>query len=71
VPGRKPVFAFGILKDQLCRLLAADVNKATRDDVGREGFDYWQILVLAIVRLGCMYSEQWNHYWMSSPAKIP
>lgn len=28
-------------------------QRKTRDDVGREGMDYWEILVLAAVRLGC------------------
>lgn len=41
------------LRDQLCQLVADDVNGTTRDDTGREGFDYWQILVMAVVRLGC------------------
>lgn len=49
----KHVFGQTGLRDQLCGFVASDVNNATRDDVGREGFDYWQILVLAIVRLGC------------------
>ena len=34
-------------------LVAEDVNPDSRDDLGREGMDYWQILVLAAVRLGC------------------
>jgi hypothetical protein len=41
------------LRDQILDLIAQDVNQDTRDDVGREGMDYWQILVLAAVRLGC------------------
>ena len=41
------------LRDQILDLIAADVNQDARDDVGREGMDYWQILVLAAVRLGC------------------
>lgn len=41
------------LRDQVTALIAADVNATTRDDVGREGLSYWQILVLGIVRLGC------------------
>jgi hypothetical protein len=41
------------LRDQILELIAADVNQDARDDVGREGMDYWQILVLAAVRLGC------------------
>ena len=49
----KHVFRQTILRDRLCQLVAGDVNQATRNDTGREGFDYWQILVMAIVRLGC------------------
>jgi hypothetical protein len=33
--------------------VAQDVNRGSRDDCGRPGFDYWQILVLGAVRLGC------------------
>lgn len=41
------------LRDQIVALVAADVNRDSRDDCGREGLSYWQILVLAAVRLGC------------------
>ncbi len=41
------------LRDQVTALIATDVNATTRNDVGREGFSYWQVLVLGIVRLGC------------------
>jgi len=41
------------LRDQVTQLVATDVNAETRDDIGREGFSYWQILVLGVVRLGC------------------
>ena len=41
------------LRDDILALIAHDVNQGTRDDRGREGLDYWQILVLAAVRLGC------------------
>lgn len=41
------------LRDEILDLVAEDVNRDARDDVGREGMDYWQILVLAAVRLGC------------------
>lgn len=41
------------LRDQVTQLVAADVNAETRDDIGREGFSYWQIVVLGVVRLGC------------------
>jgi len=41
------------LRESVLDLIASDVNKLTRDDVGREGLSYWEILVLASVRLGC------------------
>lgn len=41
------------LRDEILGLVAEDVNQDARDDVGRQGMDYWQILVLAGVRLGC------------------
>ena len=47
------VFEQRSLRDRLTQLVQGDVNEATRDDIGREGFDYWQIVVLAVVRLGC------------------
>ena len=40
-------------RDAILALVAEDVNQDSRDDVGRAGLDYWQILVLAAVRLGC------------------
>lgn len=41
------------LRDAILHLVAQDVNAKSRADVGREGMDYWQIVVLAAVRLGC------------------
>lgn len=41
------------LRQQILSLVAQDVNQESRDDIGREGMNYWQILVLAAVRLGC------------------
>ena len=41
------------LRDEILSLIARDVNKESSDDRGREGLDYWHILVLAAVRLGC------------------
>ena len=41
------------LRKEILDLIAQDVNEKARDDRGREGMDYWQILVLAAVRLGC------------------
>jgi hypothetical protein len=40
-------------RDEILRLIAEDVNEDSRDDCGREGMSYWEILVLAAVRLGC------------------
>ena len=40
-------------RDRILDLIAQDVNRESRDDRGREGLDFWQILVLAAVRLGC------------------
>lgn len=51
--GLKHVFGQQTLRDRVIELVAADINESTRDDVGREGLDYWQIVVLAVVRLGC------------------
>ena len=41
------------LRNEILNLVAQDVNRDSRIDRGREGLDYWQILVLAGVRLGC------------------
>jgi transposase, IS5 family len=45
------------LQPALCqdalKLIAQDVNRESRDDCGRPGMDYWQILVLGAVRMGC------------------
>lgn len=41
------------LREPILNLIAEDVNRDARDDCGREGMDYWQILVLAAVREGC------------------
>lgn len=41
------------VRDEILKLIAQDVNQDSCDDVGREGMDYWTILVLAAVRLGC------------------
>jgi hypothetical protein len=41
------------IADRIMSLVEQDVNGNTCTDCGREGMDYWQILVLASVRLGC------------------
>jgi IS5 family transposase len=39
--------------DEIMSLIRSDVNSSTSSNNGREGMDYWHILVLASVRLGC------------------
>ena len=51
--GLQHVYSQLDLRDHLMQLVAGDVNAETRDDIGREGFTYWAILVLSVVRLGC------------------
>ena len=41
------------LRKQILELIAQDVNQDASQELGRQGMDYWQILVLAAVRLGC------------------
>jgi len=41
------------LRDDILRAIARDVNHTSSCKRGRQGMDYWQILVLAAVRLGC------------------
>src|SRR5436305_5664600 len=40
---------------QILQLLQRDINKDTRATRGRTGLSYWEVLVLAAVRLGCNY----------------
>jgi hypothetical protein len=41
------------LRDEILRAIAADVNRHSSRKRGRQGMDYWPILVLVAVRLGC------------------
>ncbi len=47
------VYCDGELTDRILGLIAADINGDTRADTGRKGMNYWHLLVLAAVRLGC------------------
>lgn len=40
-------------RDALLALVARDVNRSTQANRGRKGLDYWPLVVLAAVRLGC------------------
>ena len=44
------------LCDEILRAVARDVNRDSSPKRGREGMDYWPILVLAAVRLGCNFN---------------
>jgi len=47
------IYLNAALRDELLDLVGQDVNLDSSPDYGREGLDYWSILVLAAVRLGC------------------
>lgn len=49
------IYAQPTLRDQICRAIAADVNEDSSGKLGRRGMDYWPIVVLAAVRLGCNF----------------
>lgn len=49
----KHIYSQAALRDEILALVADDVNRGSRRDRGRRGLDYWQIIVLAAVRLGC------------------
>ncbi len=51
--GLQQIYSNPILQNKILNLVAEAVNRQTRKDCGRGGLDYWQILVLASVRLGC------------------
>ena len=49
----KHLYSQPVLRDKILDLISQDVNGKTSNKHGRPGMDYWQILVLASVRLGC------------------
>ena len=49
----KHIYSQPKLREEILRAIARDVNRTTSRRRGRAGMDYWQILVLAAVRLGC------------------
>ncbi len=51
--GLQHIYSEPSLRDEILKRVGQDVNGASRDDCGRPGMDYWQILVLSAVRLGC------------------
>ena len=47
------IYANDDLRRQILQLVARDVNRNSSRKRGRPGLDYWEIVVLAAVRLGC------------------
>jgi hypothetical protein len=53
--GLRYVYTCGAIRRKVVHLVAEDLNEDSRRDVGRPGFDDWQVVVLAAIRLGCDY----------------
>jgi transposase, IS5 family len=53
--GLQHIYTNQKLRNKVVKVVAADLNRNTRRDVGRPGMDDWQVVVLAAVRLGCNY----------------
>lgn len=51
--GLRYIYSQQALRDKILDLVEQDVNEDSRNDCGREGLGYWEITVLAAVRLGC------------------
>lgn len=47
------LYGNAVLLRNILALVGKDVNRSTSRKKGRRGLDYWQIVVLAAVRLGC------------------
>ena len=54
--GLQYVYSIPETRDSILDLVAGDVNRDSRDDCGRSGMDYWHMVVLASVRLGCNFN---------------
>ena len=52
----KHIYAQPKLRDEILRAVAGDVNHDSSSERGRKGMDYWPIVVLASVRLGCNFN---------------
>jgi transposase, IS5 family len=49
------IYSRSELRDPILRIIGKDVNGKSSAKRGRKGLDYWEILVLAAVRLGCNF----------------
>jgi hypothetical protein len=52
----KHIYLLPTLRNEILCAVARDVNRDSSPKRGREGMDYWPILVLAAVRLGCNFN---------------
>ena len=57
----KHIYARPKLRDEILRAVARDVNHDSSSECGRKGMDYWPIMVLASVRLGCNFNYDRLH----------
>jgi len=57
----KHIYAQPKLRDEILQAVARDVNRDSSRKRGRKGMDYWPILVLASVRLGCNFDYDRLH----------
>ncbi|MFH1109947.1 MAG: ISNCY family transposase [Planctomycetota bacterium] len=53
--GLQHIYSRREVRDSILRAIARDVNGKSSPHRGRPGLSYWEILVLAAVRLGCNY----------------
>lgn len=51
--GLQFIYTNNELRNKIVKLVAQDLSKDARRDVGRPALDDWQVVVLAAVRLGC------------------
>ena len=51
--GLQHIYATPSVRDDLLAAVARNINVTTSADLGRPGMTYWEIVVLASVRLGC------------------
>ncbi len=53
LPALQHLYGHEPSRRQLLRLVGQDVNKTSSNKLGRRGLNYWEIVVLAAMRLGC------------------
>lgn len=58
------------LTEQIMQLIGSDIKGDASAKRGREGMDYWHILLLAGVRLGCNYTYDQVHVVSENHIKL-